>query len=370
MVYTLKDYILFSLIYSSVKEGRFSNQEYDSDILVEVFKTSIIDKKNIFEASENKRLEMINKSAKILKNRNSRINIEKRIENMKSLFIESDKLNSLAKKIPFEIELLEKNNIKTIVYEDNKYPRHLKGLKDSPFILYYKGYFPTDNELEKSLAIIGSRNPDPTYGREVAKRAGKALLDRSWWNISGLAIGCDEYGHIGSLGFTGAILGQGLATPIFPEENINLANDILENGGFLMSELPPSINPNPVFFTLRDRLQSGLTKGIFVVETSCKSGTLHTVKYALEQNKKVFVWNPCQVKDLVKENEVQGNIALLDKTGKKYEFNVSIPKSLKQNTISILNTKELLNYLYEMEKDIKLEENKKVREDFLQNKLF
>ena len=370
MIYTLENYILFALIYSSVKEGRFPSQEYDSDILVEVFKTSIIDKENIFEASENKKLEMINKSAKILQNRNSRINIEKRIENMKSLFIETDKLNILAKKIPLEMELLEKNNIKTIVYEDEKYPKYLKELKDPPFIIFYKGYFPSDRELEKSLAIIGTRNPEEKYGREVARRVGKALLDKGWWNISGLALGCDEYGHKGSIGATGAILAQGLSTPVFPKENTELANEILDNQGFLMSELPPSIKPNSIFFVLRDRLQSGLTRGIFVVETSCKSGTLHTVKYALEQNRKAFIWNPLLVKDLQNENEVQGNIGLLDRTGKKYEFNVTIPKTLKQNTIAINNNKHLIEYLQQIESEIKFEKEEKNREEFLQNKLF
>lgn len=367
MIYTLENYILFSLIYSSVKEGRFSSQEYDSDILVEIFKTSIIDKENIFEVSENKKLEMIKKSAKILQNRNSRINIEKRIENMKSLFIETDKLNNLAKKIPLEIDLLEKNNIKTIDYEDEKYPKHLKEINNPPFIIFYKGYFPNDRELEKSLAIIGTRNPEEKYGREVARRVGKTLLDEGWWNISGLAVGCDEYGHKGSIGATGAILAQGLATPIFPKENTDLAKEILDNGGFLMSELPPSIKPNATFFVLRDRLQSGLTRGIFVVETSCKSGTLHTVKYALEQNRKTFIWNPIFVKDLQNENEVQGNIGLLDKTGKKYEFNVTIPKQLKQHTIPVKNNKHLLEYLKKIESEIKFEKN---REEFLQNKLF
>ena len=368
MIYTLENYILFSLIYSSVKEGRFPSQEYDNDILVEVFRTSITDEENIFEASKDKKLEIINKSAKILQNRNLRINIEKRIENMRNLFIESDKINNLAKKIPLEMELLEKNNIKTIVYEDKKYPKHLKELKDSPFIIYYKGYFPNDNELEKSLAIIGTRNPEEKYGREVARRVGKTLLNEGWWNISGLAVGCDEYGHKGSIGATGAILAQGLATSIFPKENTNLASEILDNQGFLMSELPPSTKPNSIFFVLRDRLQSGLTKGIFVVETSCKSGTLHTVKYSLEQNRKTFVWNPLLIKDLQNEKEVQGNIGLLDRTSKKYEFNVIISKTLKQSTIAINNNKDLVEYLHQIELEIK--SKKEIEEKFLQNKLF
>lgn len=367
MIYTLENYILFSLIYSCVKEGKYGRQEYESDILFEIFKVSLLENENIFEANTVKKMDIIERSFENLKLKKPRVKRENRIKSMEELFIKGEVLNDLEKKIYLEIELLEKNNIKTIVYEDEKYPKHLKKLMDSPFIIYYKGYFPTDRELEKSLAIVGSRNPESVYGKEVARRVGKTLLDEGWWNISGLALGCDEYGHKGSIGATGAILAQGLATPLFPKENIELSNEILANEGFLMSELPPSIKPNAVFFVLRDRLQSGLTRGIFVVETSTRSGTLHTVKYALEQNKKAFIWNPSSIKSLENIKEVGGNIGLLDKSSKKYDFNVSIPRKLKENTISILNNRELIGYLQEMEKEIKEE---KIKKNFLQNKLF
>lgn len=368
MTYSFEQYILLSLIYSLVSPGKFPKQEIESDILFELFKISIEKEKNIFEIDNNSKIALIKEAGNLLQKKKPRIDSLKRIDNLINLFTyQNDILENLEKKIEFEKDLIEKDNIKTIVYENEKYPKNLKDLDDSPFIIYYKGYFPQDTELEKSLAIIGTREPEEKYGKGVAYKVGQTLLNKGWWNISGLAIGCDEYGHKGSIGATGAILAQGLSTPIFPKENTELADEILANEGFIMSELPPSIKPNAIFFVLRDRLQSGLTKGIFVVETSCKSGTLHTVKYALEQNKKVFIWNPLLIKDLENEKEIQGNIGLLDKTAKKYEFNVSIPKSLKQNTISIKNSQYLLTYLEEIEKEIILEKNK---EEFFQNKLF
>lgn len=367
MIYKLEQYILFSLIYSSISVGRFPKQEYESDILVEIFKESIRKKENVFEIYRNELIDLINKAIKILHEKKPRVDIEKRREKMITLFTNEDgKLANLKNKIQNEIKLLEENNIKTIVYESEKYPKHLKELEDSPFIIYYKGYFPKDTELEKSLAIIGTREPDEKYGKGVAYKVGKTLLEEGWWNISGLAVGCDEYGHEGSIGATGAILGQGLATDIFPKENIELAQKILDNNGFLMSELPPSVKAGPLFFVLRDRLQSGLTKGIFVVETSYKSGTLYTVRYALEQNKKVFVWNPLSLKNASEIKSVSGNIGLIDRSSKKYDFNVNISRKLKLQTIPVLNADLLKNHLMEMNVNMKEKSNELLE----QNKLF
>ncbi len=199
------------------------------------------------------------------------------------------------------------------------------------------------------------------------------LLNRGWWNISGLATGCDEYGHIGSLGATGAILGQGLATDLFPEQNRELARKIIENNGFLMSELPPSTKSVNLYFILRNRLQSGLTKGIFVVETSDNSGTLHTVKYSLEQGKATYVLDVNnsgtlhtvkysleqgkatyvldvrEVADLRREEVVKGNIKLLDEK-EKIAGNVTISKKLKEKIIGIKKLKDFENILIGEEK--------------------
>lgn len=367
MIYSLEQYILFSLIYSLVSKGRFPKQEYESDILFEIFKESIRSGKNIFEVVNGDKISIINRSIEILHRKKSRVDIDKRKEKMISLFTNQDIiLSELKNKIEKELLLLEHHNIKTIVYESSKYPKHLRELEDSPFIIYYKGYFPTNAELDKSLAIIGTREPDEKYGKGVAYKVGKTLLENGWWNISGLAVGCDEYGHKGSIGATGAILAQGLATDIFPQENVELAQDILDNGGFLMSELPPSIKPEALYFVLRDRLQSGLTRGIFVVETSCKSGTLHTVKYALEQNKYAFVWNPSKALDLIQAKEISGNMGLIDKSAKKYNFNVSISLKLKSKIIPVLNAKILEDLIKEIKQDFIDKKSMEVE----QNKLF
>lgn len=369
MIYTLEEHMLFSVIYSQITQSSFVKQVYSSDILFRLFKLSIEKNINIFTATHILKKEIIEEALVKLKIDKPKIDIEKRREEMNNLFLDNEKIENFKKQVEKEINLCETNNIKTIPFCDEKYPTNLKELIDSPFVVYYKGYFPKENELKKSLAIIGTREPDDKYGKKVALKTGKLLLDNAWWNISGLAVGCDEYGHKGSIGATGAILGQGLATPVFPKENRNLAQDLLDNAGFLMSELPPSTKSNGIFFILRDRLQSGLTRGIFVVETSCNSGTLHTVKYALEQKRKVYVWDCRKIKDLVNIEAIEGNKMLLD-SNKKYKSNVSISRELKKEIIPVENSTILLEFLKVIEQEDRQLDKDKIALKTLQNSLF
>jgi len=345
MLYSKENFMLFSLIYSDLGGGRFKTPNLPHDILYRIFFHSIDKNKNIFEL-DNFRLEsLILESAHILKQENSRIKIEKRIEGAMLYFLSEDgteNLNRLKRRVEMEFLICEKEKIKYIDYMSVDYPKNLKELKDPPFMIFYKGYFPKDEELKKSLAIIGSRNPDEIYGVEVAKRMGNFLSKNNWWNISGLALGCDKFGHIGSLeggGKTGAILGQGLGTPIYPKENKKLANEILEKSGFLMSELPPTTPNLSIYFILRNRLQSGMTCGIFVVQTGKIGGTLHTVKYSLEQERKTIVWDSSHIEKLEDTHEVVGNKILLG--DKKDKLGVSIPKELRKNIIKIKYLNEL-----------------------------
>jgi len=143
-------------------------------------------------------------------------------------------------------------------------------------------------ELEKSFAIVGTRRPSKE-GIDFARDIGQYLSKNSIYNISGLALGIDTVGHNMSLQKTGAILGQGLDLEIYPRENINLAKMILENNGFLLSELIPKQELSIFSLIKRDRLQSALTSGIIIAESGIKGGTVNTFKYAKEQKKKIFI---------------------------------------------------------------------------------
>lgn len=181
---------------------------------------------------------------------------------------------------------VQKYKINLIFFNDNKYPFRLKKIKRAPYVLYTKGNFNLENY--KKIAIVGTRKISEN-GKNFIKKLSPFFKKEQYFNISGLALGVDTLGHIETLGQTGAILAQGLATDIYPNENIKLAELILENNGFLLSELPPKTNISVNNFIKRNRIQSGLSDFIFIVETDIKGGTVHTFKYAREQQKKIFV---------------------------------------------------------------------------------
>ncbi len=341
--------MLFSLIYSDISKEGYPVPKLNHDTLYKLFFHSMGRKQNIFKTDSIFLKKIILESVHILKSENPRIKSEKRVENALSYFLSKDGILNLERlkiRADEEFEICEKEDIKYMGYFSKNYPKNLKELKDPPFMIFYRGYFPNEKELEKSLAIIGSRKPERKYGREVARRMGVLLAQNDWWNISGLALGCDECGHLGSLeekGQTGAILGQGLATPIYPKENRKLAERILEKNGFLMSELPPTTSNLSIFFILRNRLQSGMTQGIFVVQTGRSGGTLHTIKYSLEQERKTILWDPGHIEELEEVSEVLGNKILIE--DRKDKLGVSIGGDLRKNILKIKQAKEIYEIL-------------------------
>jgi len=151
------------------------------------------------------------------------------------------------------------------------------------------------------IELFGERNPVEMYRLQrttkataghlinFAKDIGAYLAKNNTYNISGLALGIDTVGHELCIHKTGAILGQGLDLEVYPKENIKLAEKILENNGFLLSELIPKQELSIFSLIKRDRLQSALTSGIIIAETGVKGGTVNTFKYAREQKKKIFI---------------------------------------------------------------------------------
>ena len=226
-----------------------------------------------------------------------KLNRIKKIEFLKSFFSEDniEKILSVFDKLALykiETEKIIKNceekNIKIFYYSYENYPKNLMNIKESPYVIFVKGNLPSNEELEKSFAIVGTRKPSKE-GIDFARDIGQYLFKNNIYNISGLALGIDTVGHNMSLQKTGAILGQGLDLEIYPRENIKLAEMILENNGFLLSELIPQTEISLFSLIKRDRLQSALTSGIVIAETGIKGGTVNTFKYAREQKKKIFI---------------------------------------------------------------------------------
>jgi len=226
-----------------------------------------------------------------------KLNRIEKIEFLKSFFNENniekiinifDRINLYKIEVEKIIKNCEEKKIKIFYYSYENYPKNLINIKESPYIIFVKGNLPIDEELEKSFAIVGTRKPSKE-GINFAGDIGSYLSKNNIYNISGLALGIDTVGHNMSLKKTGAILGQGLDLEIYPRENIKLAKMILENNGFLLSELIPQTEISLFSLIKRDRLQSALTSGIIIAETGIKGGTVNTFKYAREQKKKIFI---------------------------------------------------------------------------------
>lgn len=181
-----------------------------------------------------------------------------------------------------------KHNIEIITIMDKEYPEQLKQIYDPPIAIYIMGNKQILNK--KSIAIIGCRQCSE-YGKNIARQLSYNISKEKINIISGLAKGIDAEAHIGAIQAgekTIAVLGNGLDT-IYPKENINIAREILKKGGAILSEYPLGTIPEKRNFPERNRIVSGISRGIIVVEAKEKSGTLITVDFALEQGRDVFV---------------------------------------------------------------------------------
>ncbi|MCM8778691.1 MAG: DNA-processing protein DprA [Candidatus Omnitrophica bacterium] len=185
-----------------------------------------------------------------------------------------------------ELRLIKENEITLLSLEDRKYPENLKEIYDPPYLLYLRGEFKESDK--NALAIVGSRFAS-YYGISLAEKFSFLLALRGITIVSGLARGIDTQAHRGALkakGRTLAVLGSGLIN-IYPEENKKLAEEIAQNG-VLFSEFPMETPPLKQNFPRRNRIISGLSRGVVVVEAGEKSGALITADFALEQGREVF----------------------------------------------------------------------------------
>lgn len=175
---------------------------------------------------------------------------------------------------------------KKVTLRDEDYPSLLKEIYEPPVLLLYHGSLPRQGSI--CLAVIGSRRASG-YGRQVAALLSRDLARQGLWIVSGLARGIDALCHTAALevgGKTGAVIGCGLDC-YYPRENTRLQKE-LEEKGFVISELPLGTHPSARNFPQRNRIISGLSRGVVVIEAGDKSGTLLTVDYGLEQGRDIF----------------------------------------------------------------------------------
>lgn len=185
-----------------------------------------------------------------------------------------------------QLNACERFHIHIISYFDKEYPGNLKEISDPPILLYSRGSVLPEDVI--ALGIVGTRMPSD-YGRRMAEKFTRELSQRGFTIVSGLARGIDTITHRTCVKFgtrTIAVLGSGLDI-IYPMENKNLAEKIVGNGA-LLSELPCGSQPDAVNFPRRNRIISGLSLGVLVIEAGEKSGALITAISALNQNREVF----------------------------------------------------------------------------------
>jgi DNA processing protein len=174
-----------------------------------------------------------------------------------------------------------------LTLDDAEYPALLKQIYDPPLLLYARGNL--EPLARPALAIVGTRHPTP-YGLGMAERLGRDLAARGLVIVSGMARGVDSAAHRGALagkGTTVAVFGTGVDVP-YPRENRKLAEAILAAGGALLSEFPMGTPATPQNFPIRNRIISGLSLGVLVVEAGEYSGTRITARCALEQDREIF----------------------------------------------------------------------------------
>lgn len=178
----------------------------------------------------------------------------------------------------------EAKGIRLCVRDDEAYPPLLREIFDPPTLLYYRGTIPTS---ELTVGVVGARR-STTYGRQAARKIASELAASGVVVVSGAARGIDTASHLGALenGKTIAVLGCGVDV-VYPPENAKLLADIEQNGA-VISEYPPGTQPRQGFFPARNRIISGLSDGLLVVEAAEKSGALITATCAMEEGRDVF----------------------------------------------------------------------------------
>ncbi|RKX78418.1 MAG: DNA-protecting protein DprA [Spirochaetes bacterium] len=196
--------------------------------------------------------------------------------------------HSLLKQAEDDMNYLTVRNFKYTFYWEADFPPQLREIWDPPLVMYYRGNLPDYHT--PMVAIVGTRKP---YGKalKAAYNLGHDFGQRGINVVSGLARGIDGSAHHGNLeggGATAAVLGCGIDV-IYPKEHKRLAQKILETGGIILTEYPPGTMPYKHHFPARNRIISGLSRAVVIIQASETSGALITADYALEQGRDIFI---------------------------------------------------------------------------------
>lgn len=265
-------------------------------------------------------------------------------------------------------KIMEKNyelGIKTAVYGRENYPVNLQKIKNSPVLIYYYGS-DIKVESEKAIACVGTRNPTKlTYN--VMNYLIPQLVEEGYTIISGLALGSDRLAHISCMesgGNTIAVLAHGL-DQIFPKKNVRLAEDIIKNGGTLVSEYAVGIQPEKFRYINRNRLIVGLSRGILIGECAMKSGTMHSVSFSREQKKPIFCTSTITdggTNQIAAQELIRGQIATDIPNGRAYDSIVGkTGYKLSKDRLSVNE----IEHLYLKSLIYNLWDNKKILDDFI-----
>ncbi len=239
--------------------------------------------KNIYNEQINKLFNVFSSPEEIY-NASSKDLIETKLSKTEIENIEKSKKDLSNLKL---LEKIKKEGVKFIYPDSKDYPAKLSLIKNMPYSLYVKGNLPDDNLL--SVGMVGARACSE-YGKSQTIRFAKSLASKKIQIISGLALGIDSISAKAALnvgGKTFAVLGSGIDI-IYPRENIELYYEIIMNDGGIISEYPLGTIPYPWQFPFRNRLISGLSDKILIMEARKRSGTLVTASYALEQGKDIY----------------------------------------------------------------------------------
>ena len=207
---------------------------------------------------------------------------------LKAETIESIIKKEFQEKAALEIERIREIGADCLVLDDGIYPSLLREIADPPIVLYVRGDWMNCFETP-CVAFVGSRRAS-TYGQNAAEMLARELAARGVCIVSGLARGIDAAAHRAAMeagGKTIAVLGTGIGE-VYPKEHKNLVEPILESGGALVSQFPLETPPLPENFPYRNRVISGLSLGVAVIEATERSGSLITARLAMEQNREVF----------------------------------------------------------------------------------
>lgn len=242
---------------------------------------------------------------------------------------------------------LKEKGIYFVTKDDNEFPEKLRTIYNPPYCFYAKGKLPT--QKQPVIAIVGARNCSD-YGSSMAECFAMELARRGIGVVSGLAAGIDSYAHKGALragGETYAILGCGVDI-CYPKENFNLYMQIQQRG-CVLSEYGPGSKPKTHHFPMRNRIISGMSDGILIIEAKEKSGSLITVDFGLEQGKNIYVLpgRVCDSLSMGCNNLIKQGAKLVTNTYDILEdFNIiceNYNKEMKKNN-KLLETREKMVY--------------------------